>query len=85
MAYNIILNPSATKALLKLPKTLQTSILDTIEPLASNPLPHSAKKLRGSSDLWRIRVGDYCVIYSIDAGILEIHVLVVSSRSSVFN
>ncbi|MGY6277629.1 type II toxin-antitoxin system RelE family toxin [Methylomonas sp. MgM2] len=85
MAYNIILKPSAQKSILKLPKTVQTRILDAIQSLAENPLPNGAKKLRGPTDLWRIRIGDYRVIYSIDAGILEVHVLVVGHRSSVYN
>ena len=40
-------------------------ILPKIESLAANPRPHGSRKLTGEKHLWRIRIGDYRVIYSI--------------------
>jgi mRNA interferase RelE/StbE len=40
-------------------------ILPKIESLATHPRPHGSRKLTGEKNLWRIRIGDYRVIYSI--------------------
>lgn len=49
-----------------LPSTIQDRVLRAIANLAENPRPLRARKLRGTSDLYRIRVGRYRVIYWID-------------------
>jgi mRNA interferase RelE/StbE len=41
-------------------------LIGAIDGLAANPRPPGVKKLRGTRDLWRIRVGDYRVIYRVD-------------------
>lgn len=52
-------------------------IATKIDGLAEQPRPTGSKKLRGADDLWRVRVGDYRVIYAIDdaAGVIEIRVI----------
>ena len=41
-------------------------ILDAIESLAENPFPFQSKKMKGSESSYRLRVGDYRVIYQVD-------------------
>jgi mRNA interferase RelE/StbE len=85
MAYNIRLKPSAQKSILKLPKTTQTRILDAVQTLAEDPFPPGVKKLHGLDALWRIRVGEYRVVYTIRADVVEIYILAVGHRSSIYN
>ncbi len=59
-------------------------IIWRIEALASNPRPPGCVKLRGADDLWRIRVGDYRVIYSIDDGARIVDISAVRHRSDAY-
>ena len=64
--YSITFARSARKDLERLDAQTVQRIFPKIEKLASQPRPAGCLKLQGSSDLWRMRVGDYRVIYSID-------------------
>jgi mRNA interferase RelE/StbE len=83
--YEIVFARSARKELQSLSPTLVERILGKIEILASNPRPSGYKKLRGHSSLWRIRVGEYRVIYSIDDNNLVVDISVVRHRSLSLN
>ncbi len=50
-----------------MPNALQIAIAKAIDKLASNPHHHGSKKLRGSNNVYRVRVGDYRIIYEIKA------------------
>ena len=52
--------------------------------LAENPRPHGCKKLQGRKDQWRIRVGDYRVVYTIDDAKLLVEVTRVRHRDEVY-
>jgi mRNA interferase RelE/StbE len=64
--YEILLERSAERDLKKLPKRKFDRIVLGIKSLAQNPKPHGTRKIIGSRNDWRIRVGDYRVIYEID-------------------
>ena len=64
--YDIIFARSARKELESLGAPEVTRIIRSIEMLAKAPRPKSSRKLRGQNNLWRIRVGDYRVIYAVD-------------------
>ncbi len=49
----------------KIPKDLLQNIFDHVENLSINPLPHDAVKLAGADSLYRIRVGEYRIIYRV--------------------
>lgn len=85
MAYNIIIKPCANKALLKLPKSIQTRILNALQHLAYNPRPPGVLKLQASFDLYRIRIGDYRVIYSIDEQQIQILIATVGHRKDIYD
>jgi len=64
--YRVSLKSSAEKELFQLPAPVSARIFPRIKALASDPRPHGSKKLSGGKDEWRIRVGDYRVVYVID-------------------
>ncbi len=74
-SYRLQLKPSVEKDLRTVPKgTLQRPIA-RIEGLAVEPLPRQSVKLTGAEHLYRIRVGDYRIIYSVDhdARLVTVH------------
>jgi len=62
---------------------LAEKILEALESLLSNPLPHSSKKLVGYKDLYRVRIEKYRVVYSFDAKI--VHVLLIKKRDEIYS
>lgn len=64
MNYKIILAPSAEKELYKLQKSEIQKIVTSIDSLQSNPRPKGHKKLRGPENFFRIRNGNFRIIYS---------------------
>ena len=63
--YSIVFARSARKELEDLPQLLKTRILNRIEKLSANARPEGVRKLVGSEYLWRLRIGDYRVIYGV--------------------
>ena len=82
--YEIVFARSARKELQALSHTIAARILKKVELLALNPRPSGCKKLRGHSNLWRIRVGEYRVIYSIDDDNRAVDVSVVRHRNEAY-
>ena len=66
--YRVVFARSAERDLQRLPRGVQPRAVKAIDALAMNARPMGVKKLRGRMELWRIRVGDYRVIYRIDDG-----------------
>ena len=81
--YRIDFKPSAEKSLAKLPADLQKRIVRAVELLADNPRPHGVAKMEGDDNLWRIRVGDFRVVYEIHDSVLLVMVLRVGHRREV--
>ena len=84
MAYEIIIKPSAEKAFGKLPNALQVRILEALEQLSVNPRPSGVKKLKSAFNIYRIRVGEYRVIYSINDTVLIVTVVKIAHRKDVY-
>jgi len=59
-------------------------VLVALEHLEEQPRPLGSKKLRGSEDLWRIRIGDYRVVYAIADARRVVDVLVIRHRRDVY-
>jgi mRNA interferase RelE/StbE len=83
--YSISFVRSARKELESLPIPLVRRILTKIERLAKNPRPSGCKKLQGARDLWRIRLGDYRVIYAILDREVRIEIITVRHRSQAYD
>ena len=85
LMYGISINPSALKELSKLPKAVVKKTEKAISALAENPRPDGVKKLKGSDDdLYRIRVGDYRIIYAIEDEIKVIDILRIGHRKDIY-
>lgn len=78
--YQVTFARSARRELEDLPQSLAARILARIEALAENPRPHGCRKLQGPSQLWRIRVGEYRVVYKIDDKDLILDITVIRHR-----
>ncbi len=68
----------------KLPLEVQRRLSKRIEALAEEPRPPGVEKLSGTTDLWRLRMGTYRVIYQIDDGVLRVLLVKVGHRREVY-
>ena len=82
--YTVTVARPARKELEKLPDPIAQRMLAKIEALAVTPRPHGASKLQGEKYLWRIRVGDYRVVYSVDDTVKVVDVSVIRHRRDVY-
>lgn len=83
-SYKIVFKRSAEKDLTALPNKDQRRIAECIDALSSAPRPVGCKKLSGPENLWRVRVGDYRVIYQINDRIVTVLVLRIGNRRDVY-
>lgn len=84
--FEIILERSAAKSLSKLPKDAQLRIQGVIEVLATTPRPPAAKKLIGTERLlWRVRTGNYRIVYEINDGKLIVLVVAIGNRKDIYD
>ena len=83
--YAITFARSARKELETLSNSLVNRIFSKIESLGESPRPVGCRKLQGSHDLWRIRIGDYRVIYSIDDSKRNVDIVAVRHRSQAYD
>jgi len=82
--YNVIVSKQAEKMLDKLPDEYYKSISKHLLSLEQNPRPLGCIKLVGSDNAYRIRVGVYRIIYSIQDDILVVEVIKIDHRSNVY-
>jgi mRNA interferase RelE/StbE len=84
MAYTVIYQGPAEAALRKLPREIQVRIIRKVDQLAGDPFPPGTEKLRAAVDLWRLRIGDYRVIYTVERKELLVLVLKIGHRREVY-
>ena len=84
MLYEIQFKTSAWKAFGKLKGEARGRVAEAIMALAENPMPQNARKLSARGDFYRIRVGDYRVIYEIHENTLVVLILKVGHRRDVY-
>ena len=82
--YHVTFARSARKELEALDAALIARIFPRIERLAGNPRPMNSIKVKGQGSLWRIRVGNYRVIYSIDDRNRIVDIVVVRHRKDAY-
>ena len=80
MTFAIELSPAAARELRKFDPTVRRRIQAVLELLAQDPRPPAAKRLEGGAGEWRVRTGDYRVIYEIHDGRLLVLVLRMAHR-----
>ncbi len=81
--YKVELKKSAAKEIERLSRKDITAILEKIASLSHNPRPHDCKKLSGE-EKYRIRSGDYRIIYLIEDDVLIVYVVKVGHRKDVY-
>ncbi len=84
MAYRIEFAPSANRQFRNLPRDVQSRLKIKIDALTDNPRPRRAEKLQGEEDLFRIRIGDYRVIYQVQDKVLLILVVKIGHRREIY-
>lgn len=85
MSYRVEFTTASARQVRKLPRPARDRILDAVEDLGEDPRPHGAKKLVGEAIAWRIRVGDYRVIYDIYDAELVVTVVRAGHRREIYD
>ena len=84
MSYSIQIKKSALKELYKLPKDISRQVAKDINKLATNPRPPGCKKLKGADNLYRIRSGNYRIVYQIFDKVLLVLVVLIGDRKDIY-
>ena len=84
MTYRVEVAPAALRQLRKLDRAAQRRVQAAIELLTIEPRPSGAKKLVGGNGEWRVRTGDYRVVYEIHNSVLLILVVAVGHRRDIY-
>ena len=83
--YEIVFTRSARKELAALSTKLQSRVLQAIEPLRDDPRPHGSKKLKGTTNTFRIRVGEYRVVYEVSDKELTVLIVRIRHRKDAYD
>ncbi len=84
-SYEIEITRTAEKRFRKLPSQDQGRLAKALLALATNPLPRGARKLQGYEDVFRIRVGAYRILYSIEERRLIVIILKIGHRQDIYS
>jgi mRNA interferase RelE/StbE len=84
VAYTIQFKPLALRELERLPRDVQKKLAAKIEALGDDPFPAGCKKMAAIPDTWRVRAGDYRVVYQVHQKVLLVLVLTVGHRKDVY-
>ena len=84
MNYKVIIPKGVRKTMNALPEKIQRRVVETLELLESDPRPIGTKRLRGKNG-WRIRVGDYRLVYVIDDSDKVVLLTKVGHRKDVYH
>jgi mRNA interferase RelE/StbE len=84
VAYAIQFKPLALRQLEKLSRDAQKRLAAKVESLRNDPLPPGCKKMAGIPDGWRVRVGDYRIVYQVHRSVLLVLILAVGHRKEIY-
>ena len=84
MTYQLRIKASAQRRLERLDKSSRDRVHKVIKGLAENPRPFGYVQLSGQDGLYRVRAGDYRVVYSIDGQQLIVIVVLIAHRREVY-
>ena len=82
--YEVLIERTAERDLQSLPSNILNRIVPRIKALAENSRPSGCHKLTGSRNDWRIRVGDYRVVYEVDDKRRQVRIFRVRHRREVY-
>jgi mRNA interferase RelE/StbE len=83
-SYSLGFKPSVEKDLQSIPRAMVSRLLGRIDRLLDNPTPPQSTKLQGAERLYRLRVGDYRIVYEVDREAEQITVHYVRHRRDVY-
>ena len=83
-SYKVVFKPSVEKDLRPLPRLAVARVMSRIEALKDDPFPRQSVKLTGAEQLYRLRVGDYRIVYGFDKAAGQIIVHYVRHRRDVY-
>ena len=84
-SYRVAFTASAEKELHRLPAKLVARMMPRIEGLGAVPRPAGCKKLKAGDKQWRIRVGDYRIVYEIDDSARTVDITRIAHRREVYD
>jgi mRNA interferase RelE/StbE len=84
MTYTVEIRPAAARQLKKLTRVVQAQVIQQLEELELDPRPPDVKKLSGKNNLYRVRVGEYRIVYEIQDAVLLVLVLAVGHRREIY-
>jgi mRNA interferase RelE/StbE len=84
MSYQVSVKPAAQRQFKKLTVEIQENLIAVIESLSEEPRPLGCKKLKGRKNQYRVRSGDYRIIYSVEDASLVVEVLKLGHRRDVY-
>ena len=82
--YSVEVKPAARKELEALSDPVLARVIRKLESLADVPRPAGCKKLKGYNDMWRIRIGDWRVVYLIDETVKLVSIMRIAHRREVY-
>ncbi|UCF47513.1 MAG: type II toxin-antitoxin system RelE/ParE family toxin [Myxococcales bacterium] len=83
-SYNVELTRTAEKQLRRIAKRDRKRVVEAIQGLAERPRPRGARKLQGYDDIYRIRVGQYRIVYEVFEDRVVLIVLKVGHRKDIY-
>jgi mRNA interferase RelE/StbE len=83
--YKIVIKKPAEKFLAGIPIKFSDKIVLKIYELGANPRPQGVKKLAGGDNLYRVRVADYRIVYSIHDQVLTVEIIRIGHRKDVYD
>jgi mRNA interferase RelE/StbE len=83
-SYSLSFKSSVEKDLQSIPRAIASRLLDRIDRLPTGPVPPQSMKLQGAERLYRLRVGDYRIVYEVDHEAKHITVHYVRHRRDVY-
>jgi mRNA interferase RelE/StbE len=84
MSYQVFIKPAAERQLKKLTLAIQRDLIALIESLSEEPRPSGCKKLKGRQNQYRVRAGDYRIIYTIEDMSLIVRVVKLGHRRDIY-
>lgn len=84
MAYQVFLSPAALRDLKRIRGTARQRVAEAIDALANDPRPRGHRKLEGADELYRVRAGEYRIVYEIADERLIVLVVRIGHRKDIY-
>ena len=84
MTYRLVLHQAVVAEIRALPGSARTRVKDAIDGLAEQPLPHGVSRLKGRANAYRLRIGQYRILYEVHATEIVVYVIGVAHRKEVY-